>query len=187
MNQKLSADVANFASTAESLFCNPQHIFLARHAAIAEHTPTLSACFALPQNLNLAQFKHAIKLGLDQANLSVVHKAPQQQLDVQVEVFDFRHLNHSYALERVKNWMHADLEVAASLKPHRALYRHVLFVCHDHIFWYQRYHQLNLNEDCLFELTQNILNLYQELKDPLPLSDCHFPTLKCLVEHDGLS
>lgn len=169
MNQKLLADIAHFAPTAGSMFCTQLH------TATAQHAHTRSMCLALPQRLNIGKFKQAIELALHQENLSVSHESAQpsdvrlRQNNITVEVFDFCHLNPNHALERVKNWMEADLEMAVSLQPHRCLYRQVLFVCHHQIFWYQRYHHVSVNQDHFFGLTQTILNLYQQFKHPVPL------------------
>ena len=54
------------------------------------------------------------------------------------------------------------------------LYRQVLFITHNKVYWYQRYHHIMLDGFSMINLTKRIVDLYQQLQaekalNPSPL------------------
>jgi amino acid adenylation domain-containing protein len=173
-----------------SLLSTQQGIFLADHLSSIEDLYTIAHCLELPKTLNLATFKHAIQLGLSEADTVTAQYScnpaePFLQLENQVEIpieeFDFCHLPPEQAQKRLWDWMPTDRQYANSLKNNDSnLYRQVLFVCHDKVYWYQRYHHIMLDGFSIINLTKRIVEIYQQLqKDELKASP--FITVKDVI------
>lgn len=185
MNQKLSEDVA-YLQQQWPLQSAQLGIFLADHLSEVNDLYSIAHCLELPKDLNLEQFKQAIQLGLNEADSVVADyssdpAAPYLKLahkHIEIECFDFRHLSQKQALERLWSWMPSDREAAKSLKDQGAsLYRQVLFITHDKIFWYQRYHHIMLDGFSFIHLSKRIVQLYQDIHHNRAISASPFISL----------
>ncbi|MFC3171325.1 condensation domain-containing protein [Acinetobacter vivianii] len=172
-----------------NLLSTQQGIFLADHLSAIEDLYTIAHCLELP-TLDLATFKRAIQLGLSEADTVTAQYSCnpaepflqlKNQVEIPIEEFDFCHLSPEQAQKRLWDWMPTDRQYAKSLKNNDSnLYRQVLFVCHDKVYWYQRYHHIMLDGFSIINLTKRIVEIYQQLqKDELKASP--FITVKDVI------
>ena len=175
MNQPLSYVLHHDASYPMqfALLSTQRGIFLADHLSEIEDLYAIAHCLELPNSIDLHQFKQAIQQGLSEAESvsatystqpdhAVLHVQPESQMVI--EEFDFRHLPPKQAMQRVWDWMPTDREHAKSLKQdQQQLYRQVLFITHDTIYWYQRYHHIMLDGFSLINLSKRIIEIYQQI------------------------
>lgn len=190
LNRELTSDTAS--SHTLELLSTQQGIFLADHLSAVDDLYTIAHCLELPKQLDLSLFKQAIRLGISEAETITARysddpSSPCFQLDpkasIHIEEFDFCHLPPERAKQRVWDWMPSDRQHAKSLKtPNAPLYRQVLFIHHDRIFWYQRYHHIMLDGFSLIQLTRRIVELYQQLLDKAELSASPFVALTDVIE-----
>ena len=191
MNQNNTDDVAYLSTEKLALSSTQLGIFLADHRSNADDLYSIAHCIELPKTLNIQQFKYAIQLGLNEADSVVAQYSNQQeypylqfsQHNIDVECFDFRHLTPQQAIARVWGWMPSDRDAAKSLNTTSGrLYRQVLFITHDTVFWYQRYHHIMLDGFSFVSLSRRILDLYKQLQCNIPLSDSPFVSLEQALE-----
>lgn len=171
-------------SPAIDLLSTQQGIFLADHLSPIEDLYTIAHCLELPKSLNLAQFKKAIELGLKEADTVTARYSsdPAQanfrldpNTDIRIEELNFCHLSPENAQQRLWDWMPTDRENAKSLKANaRYLYRQALFVMHDKVYWYQRYHHIMLDGFSIINLTKRIVEIYQLLQQQLSITASPF-------------
>lgn len=164
-----------------NLLSTQQGIFLADHLSAIEDLYTIAHCLELPKTLDLATFKQAIQLGVSEADTVTAQYSCnpaepflqlKNQVEIPIEEFDFCHLPPEQAQKRLWDWMPTDRQYAKSLKNNDSnLYRQVLFICHDKVYWYQRYHHIMLDGFSIINLTKRIVEIYQQLqKDELKAS-----------------
>lgn len=173
MNQALHHEFTQHPLRLE-LLSTQQGIFLADHLSPIEDLYAIAHCLELPKTLNLSLFKQAIQQGLREADtVTAAYSSnpaePFLQLNpdahIQIEEFDFCHLSPEQAQKRLWDWMPTDRQHAKSLKVDEAnLYRQVLFICHDKVYWYQRYHHIMLDGFSLINLTKRIVEIYHQLQ-----------------------
>ncbi|WHP06166.1 amino acid adenylation domain-containing protein [Acinetobacter corruptisaponis] len=170
-----------------NLLSTQQGIFLADHLSSIEDLYTIAHCLELPKSVDLTTFKQAIEMGLSEADTVTARYScdpahPFFQLNhnpqIQIEEFDFCHLSPAQAQKRLWDWMPTDREYAKSLKNNDShLYRQVLFICHDKVYWYQRYHHIMLDGFSIINLTKRIVGLYQQLQQQTELKASPFITV----------
>lgn len=173
MNQSLPyRPQANTSYTQEYPLLSTQHgIFLADHLTEIENLYAVAHCLECPNSLDISQFKLAIQQGITEAkSITAAYSAQAHQAvfllqpdaKIAIETLDFRHLAAEQAIQQVWDWIAKDRQNAPSLKQNsHALYRQVLFLTHDKVFWYQRYHHIMLDGFSLIQLTKRIMEIYQ--------------------------
>jgi len=174
-----------------NLLSTQQGIFLADHLSAIEDLYTIAHCLELPKTLDLAAFKHAIQIGLNEADTVTAEYSsdpskPFFQLttdtQIPIEEFDFCHLPPEQAQKRLWDWMPTDRQYAKSLKSSGiGLYRQVLFVCHDKVYWYQRYHHIMLDGFSIINLTKRIVEIYQQRQQQSELKASPFITVRDVI------
>lgn len=155
-------------------------IFLADHLSSIEDLYTIAHCLELPKTVDIPTFKKAIQIGLNEADTVIASYSsdPSQpfielnnQVQFQIEEFDFCHLTPKKAQQRLWDWIPSDRQCAKSLKAGEShLFRQVLFKAHDKVYWYQRYHHIMLDGFSMISLTKRIVELYQELQEEKDIS-----------------
>ncbi|HCQ62344.1 MAG TPA: non-ribosomal peptide synthetase, partial [Acinetobacter nosocomialis] len=161
-------------------------IFLADHLSSINDLYTIAHCLELPKSVDLSLFKQAIQIGLNEADTVIASYSSDpskpfielnHQVQIQIEEFDFCHLTPKKAQQRLWDWMPTDRLCAKSLKEtDNHLYRQVLFITHNKVYWYQRYHHIMLDGFSMINLTKRIVDLYQHLQagkalNPSPFID----------------
>ncbi len=149
-------------------------IFLADHLSSIEDLYTIAHCLELPKTVDIPTFKKAIQIGLNEADTVIASYSSEasqpfielnNQIQFQIEEFDFCHLTPKKAQQRLWDWMPSDRQCAKSLKAGESqLFRQVLFTTHDKVYWYQRYHHIMLDGFSMINLTKRIVDLYQQLQ-----------------------
>lgn len=155
------------------LLSTQQGIFLADHLSEVAGLYNIAHCLELPAQLNLDVFRQAIQQGLHEADsvLAEYSTLPEEAYlwlnpdkVINIEYFDFRHLNQADAVQRVWEWMDSDRLQPKSLQQQsQPLLRQVLFQTSEQIFWYQRYHHIMLDGFSLTKLSKRVLEIYKAL------------------------
>ncbi len=174
------------------LLSTQQGIFLADHLSHIEDLYTIAHCLELPESIELPVFKQAIQMGLSEADTVTAHYSsdptqPFLQLNpkarIHIEEFDFRHLSPKKSQQRLWDWMPTDRGHARSLKAgHTHLYRQALFICHNRVYWYQRYHHIMLDGFSIINLTKRIVEIYHQLLSQAPLTATPFIALNEVIQ-----
>ncbi|NHB57257.1 amino acid adenylation domain-containing protein [Acinetobacter sp. 194] len=161
------------ASVQYPLLSTQQGIFLADHLNETEDLYAIAHCIELPNSIQLNIFKQAIQRGLTEAQTitAAYSNEPEQgyfktstNVQIDIEILGFSHLSTEKAKQRVWDWMATDRNQAKSLKTQgKRLYRQVIFITQDKLYWYQRYHHIMLDGYSFIQLTKRIVELYQKL------------------------
>lgn len=167
-------------------------IFLADHLSSINDLYTIAHCLELPKSVDLSLFKQAIQIGLNEADTVIASYSSDpskpfielnHQVQIQIEEFDFCHLTPKKAQQRLWDWMPTDRLCAKSLKEtDNHLYRQVLFITHNKVYWYQRYHHIMLDGFSMINLTKRIVDLYQQLQAGKALNPSPFIDVQQVIQ-----
>ncbi|WP_151789618.1 non-ribosomal peptide synthetase [Acinetobacter nosocomialis] len=167
-------------------------IFLADHLSSINDLYTIAHCLELPKSVDLSLFKQAIQIGLNEADTVIASYSSDpskpfielnHQFQIQIEEFDFCHLTPKKAQQRLWDWMPTDRLCAKSLKEtDNHLYRQVLFITHNKVYWYQRYHHIMLDGFSMINLTKRIVDLYQQLQAGKALNPSPFIDVQQVIQ-----